>query len=315
MNGKAGFNRESSIRQSVRDFEVRLIEYFLSLGEGERILNIREMSSSLHMSVGAISSALNRLQDIGAVNIEKRGHMGSYLTRMSVSKLWNLLGQGPLVIALSLPMHSRFEGLATGLKAAFEKVGIEAYLIFVRGSGTRLKALHDNRCHAVLMSGLAAEELTEKENEVLLSLPPTTWLSGYGIFYRTQQREAGRPLRVGVDIQSYDARKLTELEFAGQNIEIRCISYIYITKLLKKGEIDAIVWNTDQLDDLIRPGISYRPLSDRVMELVGQKALSTVFVGRKGDAVVRAVLRASIDPVELMEIQKQVVDGKMIPEY
>ena len=43
-------------------------------------------------------------------------------------RLWNLLGQGPLVIALTLPMHSRFEGLATGLKRAFEVAGVEMFL-------------------------------------------------------------------------------------------------------------------------------------------------------------------------------------------
>ncbi|NPV69637.1 MAG: hypothetical protein HPY55_03185 [Firmicutes bacterium] len=308
-------NLENSGRRNVRDLQASLAGYFLQLGEGKRLPSIRELSSSTQMSVGAISTALRGLQDMGAVDIQRRGHMGSYLTRISVSRLWNLLGQGPLVIALTLPMHRRFEGLATGLKIGFEKAGMEAYLIFIRGSRTRLKALHDNRCHAVVMSGLAAGELTGQENEVLLSLPPTTWLSGYSVFYRNQPPEPGRPLRVAVDPQSHDHCMLTDLEFAGQDVETRSVSFIQISQLLKRGEIDAIVWNTEQVEDFLGPGISYRPLADRVMALAGQKSVSAVFVGRKGDYVVRAVLRACIDPVEIMEIQKKVVDGEMIPEY
>lgn len=277
--------------------------------------SIQKLSASTGMSVGAISTALNGLQDLGAVDIQKRGHIGSYLTEISVSKLWNLLDQGPLVIALTLPMHSRFEGLATGLKIGFEKAGIEAYLIFIRGSRTRLKALHDNRCHAVVMSGLAAEEQLGAENEILFSLPPTTWLSGYSVFYRKQPPEPGRPLRVAVDLQSYDHRRLMELEFRDQSIEICPISYIQISQLLKSGEVDATIWNTDQIESFINPEIDHRPLSPHVMEFAGQKSVSATFVGRKSNAVVRAVLETSINPTELMEIQQKVVDGKMIPEY
>ncbi len=46
---------------------------------------------------------------------------------LSIGKLWGVIEQGPLVIALSFPMHSRFEGLATGIKIGFEKAGIKSF--------------------------------------------------------------------------------------------------------------------------------------------------------------------------------------------
>jgi hypothetical protein len=66
------------------------------------------LAASTHMSVGSVSTALNGLQDLGAVKIEN-GHLGSVL---STSRLWNygLVENDPLVIAMTLPMHRRFEG-------------------------------------------------------------------------------------------------------------------------------------------------------------------------------------------------------------
>ena len=304
----------SSAKTNGRDVQAELAEYFLSAELGQRIVSVRELSAALHMSVGAISIALNALQDMGAISIEKRGHMGSYLQESSASMLFALSGRSPMVIAMSLPMHIRFEGLATGVKRILEQSGIETYLIFVRGSKTRLKALHDNRCHAVLMSGLSAEGNENDENEIMHVLPPTTWLSGYCVFYR-KDYDPVNPLRVGVDLQSSDHTRLTNVEFTEQNVQMRSVSYVHITQLLKNGEIDAVVWNMDHMEDLNDPMIAYRPLSEKTMQEVGEKALSAAFVGKKGDMAVRSLLQKLVDAGTLMEIQKQVVEGKILAEY
>ncbi len=304
----------TSAKANGRDVQAELAAYFLGAEKGQRILSVRELSESLHMSVGAISIALNSLQDMGAVSIEKRGHMGSYLLDCSISKLFGISGRSPMVIAMSLPMHIRFEGLATSVKRILESSGIETYLIFIRGSRTRLKALHDNRCHAVLMSGLSAEGNENEENEIMHVLPPTTWLSGYCVFYR-KHPVPGRPLRVGVDLQSSDHTRLTTVEFSGQDAELRSVSYVHITQMLKNGDIDAVVWNMDHMEDLNDPEIAFRPLSEGTMKEVGEKALSSALVGKKGDAAVRAVLQKLLDASLVMEIQAQVVEGKILAEY
>jgi len=301
-------------RRSIRDLQVELAEYLIQLDEGKHLPSIRKLAAMTHMSVGSVSEALNGLQDIGAVRIEKHGHLGSVVEELSLGKLWNLVEQGPLVIALTLPMHSRFEGLATGLKTAFEKAGIEAYLIFIRGSRTRLKALRNQRCHAAVMSGLAAEEFCGKDHEVLLRLPPQSWVSGYTVYYR-EPVDPQRPLRVAVDPESFDHRRLIDLEFAGQSLEYYYTSFVQISRLLKNGEVDATVWTDDQGEAYQDSGIFCRPLSERVMLEVGEKSVSATMVGLAGSHLVRAVLNASISPTEVMEIQRKVVAGKMIPSY
>jgi hypothetical protein len=283
--------------------------------EGDQLPSVRQLASSTHMSVGSVSAAFNALQEMGAVKIQNHGHRGAEVTGLSVDRLWNLIEPGPLVISLTLPMHSRFEGLATGVKRALENAGIETYLIFIRGSHTRLKALHENRCHVTLMSGLAAEELCSEEHEILFQLPPGTWISEYEVFYRVNTLGSTRPLRVAIDRDSYDHRRLSELEFAGQNVEFHWVPFIQIARLLRNGEVDATVWTADQAETYTSPGIDLRPLSVSVMAQVGAKSTSATFVGRVGNPAVRAVLVSAIDPAQVMEIQNKVVSGEMIPEY
>jgi hypothetical protein len=307
--------QETKGRKSIRDLQVRLADYLIQMKAGDQLPSIRELAASTHMSVGSVSTALNALQDMGAVKIANHGHRGSEVVELALDRLWGLVEQGPLVISLTLPMHTHFEGLATGVKRALEQAGIETYLIFIRGSRTRLKALRENRCHATLMSGLAAEELCSPEHEILLQLPPGSWISEYVVYYREATPTAGRPLRVAVDRDSYDHRRLSELAFAGQPVEFHWVPFIQIARRLRSGEVDATVWTVDQQDTYLTPGVCCRPLSAPVMAQAGTKSTSATFVGRVGSPTVRAVLRAAIDPAQVMEIQRKVVSGELIPEY
>lgn len=306
---------ETKDRKSIRDLQVRLADYLIQMKVGDQIPSIRELAAFTHMSVGSVSTALNALQDLGAVKIQNHGHRGSELVGLALDRLWNLVEQGPLVISLTLPMHTHFEGLATGIKRALETHGIETYLIFIRGSRTRLKALNENRCHVTLMSGLAADELCGPEHEILMQLPPGSWISTYGVYYRAAAAGLSSPLRVAVDRDSYDHRRLSELEFAGQNVEFHWVPFIQIPRLLRRGEVDATVWTVDQAETYLSPGVQLRSLSEQVMAQVGAKSTSATFIGRTGSHTVKAVLEGCIHPSEVMEIQNKIVSGEMIPEY
>lgn len=220
-----------------------------------------------------------------------------------------------MVTAMTLPMHRRFEGLATGVKMALERAGIEAYFIFIRGSRTRLKALRENRCHVAIMSGLAADELCKQGQERILKLPPGSWVADYCIFYRVSRMESASPVRVAVDPDSFDHKRLTELEFSGQEVTYRSAPFVQFPRLLTNGDVDAILWTSDQKESFSGAGIQGRPLSERAMDLVGEKSVSAAFVAHKGNEVVHAILTATIKAEEIMDIQKRVVSGELIPEY
>jgi hypothetical protein len=303
------------IKPTIRDLRKKLAEYLIHIEEGERLPSIRDLAKATHMSLGSVSTALNELQEMGVVKIQNRGHLGSIVTELSLGKLWNAIEQGPLVLALTLPMHSRFEGLATGIKAGFEKLGIETYLIYIRGSSTRLKALSQNRCHVAVMSGLAAEEHCRTEDEIILELPEGSWISQYCIFYRTLDPTGGRPLRVAVDQDSSDQILLSKLVFAGQETEYIYGPYVKIPRLIKNGEVDATVWAVDQADSYLGSGVQSKPISKEVITQIGAKSTSAAFVTLSGNDVLKAVVRAAIKPEEILLIQNKVSVGEMIPSY
>jgi len=305
---------ETNGRQSFRKLQMNLAEYLIQARPGQQLPSIRQLAADHHASIGAVSTALNDLEATGAVRIQKRGHLGSQIAELSVARLWTIVEQKPLVFALTLPMHSRFEGLATGIKMTLDRAGIEAYLIFIRGSRTRLKALRDDRCHIAIMSGLAAKELTGQGEEPLLSLPPGSWLSSYSVFYRPRP-DTDRPLRVAIDDESYDHRRLTELEFAGQPVEMRRASYVQVARLLRNQEVDATIWTVDQGEEYAGPDILNRPLSEHVRRQVGDASISATLVGQAHNHALRTLLQTVIDPQEVLRIQSDVVAGKMIPEY
>ena len=304
--------------QPSEDAQVTLAKYFFGLDIGSRIINVRGISAALNMSVGAVSNLMNGLQESGAISVEKRGHMGSYITGRSITKLWNIVGKGPMVIAMSLPMHVRFEGLATAIKKSLESAGIETYMTFIRGSRNRLQAVNDDRCHAAVMSLLSASDIPAGKNGILYTLPPGSWLSGYRVFYRKPSGDMERPLRVAVDHQSADHNKLTEIEFQDQNVELVPVSYVQTVRMLKKGEVDAIVWNEEQMDELESRDIYSRPLSDRTIALIGeQRPLCAAFVGKSAPegVGVKRVLEEYVTAENVERIQQQVVTGEIFPYY
>lgn len=307
----AGKSRSSL---SIRELQCRLAKRLMQSEVGERLPSIKELATSAGLSVGSVSQVLNGLEDMGAVKIERRGRLGSFIQERSLGQLWTLAEVGPLVIAMTLPFHLRFEGLATGLKTTLRRAGIRTYLIFIRGSRMRLEALRRDRCHVAVMSGLAADDQCSDTEEILLRLPPGSWISDYCVFYRAFPGSEGH-LRVGIDQDSFDHVRLTELEFAGQEVEFRSVSYVQLPRLLKSGHVDATVWTTDQAEAYVGPEILHRPLSDRVMNLVGEKSMSATFIARVGSDSVRAILEATLEADDIVEIQRKVLAGEIIPEY
>lgn len=289
--------------------------YLLELEEGQQLLSTRELAETYNASTGSISAAIGELEEMGAVALSRRGWRGSFLEKKSIGILWKVIEDGPLVVALTLPSFPKCEGLATALMTSFESAGIEAYLIFIRGSYHRLKALRDKRCNAVVMSILAAEALSESGEMILLRLPPQSFVTDHRVFYRSGKENAPGTLRVGIDPDSFDIQYLTELEFAGQDVEFTQITFIQSDLHLERSPVDAAISNLDHLARMRSGAITTRPLSPRVQALIGDRDTSAAVVVRTEEKATQIVLNKVLKPELLMEIQQKVVDGSLVPRY
>jgi hypothetical protein len=287
----------------------------LSLKEGDRLLSSREIADLFGASLGSISSAFNSLEEIGAVTINRRGRLGSFLEKKSLGILWKIVENGPMVIALTLPSFPKSEGLATAIYTLLDNAGIETYLVFIRGSYNRIKALRNNRCHATIMSALAADNLCEGSEEIILKLPPQSFVMDHRVVYRGTSEKGSKPLRVGIDVDSFDIKYLTELEFAESDVEYCPVTFMEIDRHLDKSSLDAAISNLDYLDQRAGKEICTRPLSPKVQELIGDRDTSATVIIRAGSVSTKTILKEVLDPGAMMEIQQRVVAGLMVPRY
>jgi hypothetical protein len=297
------------------DLDKFIANYLLSLQVGERIISTREIAEVFGASLGSVSTTLNNLEEIGAVTINRRGRLGSFLETKSHGLLWKVVENGPMVIALTLPTYPKSEGLATAVYSLLDQASIEAYLIFIRGSFNRLKALRNNRCHAVVMSELAARELCGADEEVVLTLPPKSFVIDHRVFFRVNKTGETRPLRVGIDLDSFDIKYLTELEFADRQVDYRPTTFSETDRHLDHSAVDAVVSNLDHLDHLISDEIASRPLSPRVQALIGDRDTSAAFIIRARSVSTRIILKEILNPGAILEIQHKVEEGLLVPRY
>jgi len=294
----------------------QLARYLLMLKDGEQILNTRDLADRFNSSLGSISSSLNTLEEIGAVKINRRGHLGSFLNKKSIGSLWNIIEGGPMVVATTLPSFPKCEGLATAIYTLLNEAGVETYLIFIRGSYNRLEALRDGRCHAIIMSELAADALCGKEEEIILRLPPKTFVTDHRVFYKGEKHDTSQQLRVGIDNESFDIKYLTELEFADDNVVFQEMPFLQIDLYLGSSHVDAAISNQDHLGRLKSSNdLTSRPLSPRVQALIGNRDTSAALITRANSTSERIVIQTILDTQKIVKIQEDVEQRRIIPRY
>ncbi len=243
------------------------------------------------------------------------GSARSVLIGRSIGRLWEAAEGGPLVIALPLASSSRYEALATAIKAGLTQAGLEVFLIFVRGSRQRLQAVREGRCNLAVMSAFAAAELCGSEDSVVQELWPHSYNTGHLVFY-TKRALTARPLRVLVDRHSADQQLLTALEFGGDGVTMLPAMTAQIARMLADGRGDAAIWTADEMLVNRPEGVLDRPLSAAVTD--AGSAIGTREPCWSGPPPTRMCCgrrpRSSSRPdVEL--IQTDVMAGRVTPEY
>jgi hypothetical protein len=293
-----------------------LARYLLQVKPGERLQTVRQIARVNRTSVGSVSNALSIIEQTGAVTIDRRGHLGSFLGKRSISGLWNLAEHEPMVLSFPLIAHPLLEGLATGLKRQISAAGIDVYLTFIRGSRTRLKALQENKCHIAVMSGFAASRLCGETEQLLMTLPPQSFVTRHEVFYLPTLHEIrDRRLRVAIDEDSMDIAGLTELEFEGQDVDFKPVTFMQLPRLLKDGCVDAGIWSIDDMRAHLNDQILHRQLSYQVVDRVLSSDTAAALMSCREHTSVHAVIEATLDVGKVLEIQHGVIQGEIVPEY
>lgn len=292
---------------------ITLAKEFLKYSVGDKIPTVSELSDSFDLARGTVQNALKTLQNNDAIRIESRGHLGSYLIKKNMNVLLGLAGITSIVGVMPLPYSRRYEGLASGLLVAMENhYNIPASMAYMRGSLNRISMLISNRYDYAIISKTAAEAIINKYDniQIVKSFGRYSYLSEHVIIYKNSKINSIQDgMKIGIDKDSVDQRQLTEEVCKNRKVQFVHVDYSQILKRVMSGDIDAAVWNKDEIvDKLIE--INYSPIKDS--NLCADEA---VLVVSKSEPEKAALLSDIIDVKTVNNIQRLVLEGKITPSY
>ncbi|MFD7663337.1 GntR family transcriptional regulator YhfZ [Streptomyces sp. NPDC059788] len=286
-------------------------------GEAARLPRVRDLATELGVGNGTVQAALQLLEEAGAMETVARGHLGTFLVRADRAILWRLAGLGTVLAAMPLPYSRRYEGLATGLRAAFEEAGAPFAITFMRGATARVAALLDGKVDLAVLSRFAADQLVEKHPiDLVADLGPATYVGAHGLLLRHGVQLETDGLRVAVDPASEDQRAVAERAFADrQDVTWLESSFIQLHDLFADGRADATVWSLDEVQGQVGDEVDVLPLGEEVTGDLSPRSSSAALIARSAGSEALTAVSASLDLEAVTSLQAEVLRGERIPSY
>ncbi|UKY52933.1 GntR family transcriptional regulator YhfZ [Streptomyces inhibens] len=289
-------------------------------GVGGRLPRVRDFAERLGVGNGTVQAGLRLLEEAGAIKTVARGHLGTFLVAADRAALWRLSGLGTLLAAMPLPYSRRYEGLATGLRVAFEEAGAPFAMTFRRGAAARVAALVEGKVELAVLSRFAADRMVERQPvELIADLGPATYAGAHGVLLRPGATLGSPRLRVAVDDSSEDQRMLAERFFAHRTaVEWVPCSPVQLREVFAQGRADATVWNLDEVPGQLGSEVQVLPLGDELTRDLAVRHASAALIGRAQEeegAGALAAVRDVLDLSTVTAVQGEVLRGERVPAY
>lgn len=295
----------------------RLARELISMLEGDRIDTVSSYAKRFDSARGTVQKVLKLLEKEEAIALEKKGHLGTYITLIDYNKLWQFTYWGVLTGASPLPYTRKHEGLATAMYYQMEKRNIPFSFAYMQGAENRARGLLNERYDFIILSKESAQELISKhdELEIAIEFKPYSYLSGYALIYLEEKyKEIVDGMRIGIDYNSPDHVKLIKALCKNKRVEYVELQYTRILPSLIMKDIDATVYNKDTIDrPEIKSLVSYENIN--LTDLDGNEKTKAVILINKKAFGIKHILNQIIDIDEVYNIQNQIIAGNMIPTY
>lgn len=296
---------------------VQLAREFIKLRPGSRLETIGDYAARLDMGRGTVQTAIKFMTDAGAIKLEARGHLGTFVEEIHYEKLWHLCGFMSLTGVMPLPYSRRYEGLATGIYRAFEKANIPFNMAYMRGGSRRLEALKSGKYDFVVMSKLAADYCIANGHPLRIAVRfgKYSYVKGHNtLFANPQNKEIVDGMKVAIDSSSLDHYLLTHYECENKAVTFVELTYNQIMKKLQQGTIDAAVWNIDEILDQGSP-MPFYPTRSKKVAAIDEADTEAVMVVRSEGGDIAYFLQSIIDVDLVTKIQQAVLQETMLPQY
>ena len=290
----------------------QLAQDIIGMELGERVPTVEELATRYSAARGTVQQAIGRLREFGALQLESHGHLGTNIVNINYSKLMEICGSEYLVGVMPLPYSRRYEGLATGIYSVLnDNTGVSVNFAFMGGSDRRLRSLLDGRYHFAVMSYVTACHYLEQKNPIEIShvMGVHTYVNAHTLIMRSDFE--GEPRRIGVDRSSFDQMSMTANYFQNKQIELVPLKYGHIIDNIKNRTIDATIWSLEEgiLGDM---ELQHKPISGFGKTEDNTKAAIVV---KRADVTVRNYLRRFFDVERVEQLQQEVLENQLLPNY
>jgi len=287
----------------------------IQMKQGDRLPVISEYQEKFKASRGTIQNGLNFLKERRAIVCENRGQLGTFLVDIDYNILQTYAISGPVPGTMPLPYSKRYEGLATGLYAAFEKQDMRLNLAYVRGAKERVRLVCTDAYRFAIVSRFAAKEAISAGEpvQVAVDFGNHTYLSQHVLLFADpEKKQIENGMKIGIDYSSHDQYSLIQRLTSGLQLELVEMPAYQLLQALQTGKVEAGVWNYDEIVDKGYQGLNYVFL-DAVQEQSDMSA--AVMICKREDAEMMAIIENSALQNEVLEVQSQVLSGEKTPHY
>ncbi|HDR5276902.1 hypothetical protein AT268_12320 [Bacillus cereus] len=286
----------------------------LTLNIHDRMPIISDFQKEYSISRGTVQNAIAFLKENQAIQTESRGHLGTYITDINYAILQDYAFANQLSATMPLPYSKLYEGLATGLYLTFKSYNIKLNMAYIRGSEDRIQAVEQGIYHFAVVSKYAAEKAVDSDAKikVVMEFGNRSYLSKHILLLANDASTLEDGMRVGIDHDSLDQQELTNFLIQGKNVELVEMPSNQLIYALQENQIDAGVWNYDEIVERNYKDINYQAIpTSRKFEGMTE----AVIICQDGNQLIETIIRKYISIVTLLDIQKQVKEGKMTPRY
>ncbi len=290
------------------------------LDVGRKVKTTSEYARLLHAGQGTVQKAFKRLEEMQAMVLESRGHLGTYLAAKDLGRLWAVSGLGIVTCVMPLPDSREYEGIATALAHLFDASNIPLNLLHLNGARRRIEHLKSGADFVVLSRFSADLALAgDPTLKVFLSSVPGSFYDSASFTVMVKADAADRKggiRRVGIDETSWDHAAVTRLEFQDAPVEFVQSPYHMIPDLILGRAIDAAVWRrTTRRVQAASEALSFQPLRSEAARGVSEALSRLALVGTKENGVTKSFISEVVDERRMLEIRNEVIAGQRLPLF
>ena len=283
--------------------------------KGDRVPSVTDYQTKYEVARGTIQNALSFLKDREAIKVKSHGHLGTFIEEINYSILQEYALSDTILGTMTLPYSRLYEGLATGIYDVFKENNIKLNLAYIRGSKERVRSIVNKTYRFAVISKFAAEQAisTGEPIEISLDFGSRSYLSKHVLLFRDKnQKQIEKNMKIAIDYSSIDQQLLTKYIIKDEQVEYVEMQGHQIISALQNGQIDAGIWNYDEIRDKNHQGLHHVLLEDSQME---RDMSTSVIITHVDDSSMNAFFQKSVNKEKILSIQKDVCAGKIIPQY